>query len=43
VYIPPAFRQHAEIERDVLLIGAINRLELWSPQQWEQYEADDVW
>jgi MraZ protein len=31
---------HAGIEKDVVLIGAHDRLELWSREQWEQQEAD---
>jgi MraZ protein len=29
---------HAGIEKDVVLIGAHDRLELWSRQRWEQQE-----
>ena len=43
VYVPPQFRQYAAIDRDVLLIGLVKLLELWSPQQWEAYAADEVW
>jgi MraZ protein len=39
VYIPQAFRQHATIERDALLVGMVCSLELWSPHRWEGYEA----
>ena len=31
---------HAGIEKDVVLIGAHDRLELWSRAQWEQQEGD---
>lgn len=30
---------HAGIEKDVVLIGAQNRLELWSRERWEQQES----
>jgi DNA-binding transcriptional regulator/RsmH inhibitor MraZ len=30
------------IERDALLIGMINRLELWSPDRWEGYEIEEA-
>jgi MraZ protein len=43
LYIPVLFRQHAEIERDVLLIGMICYLEAWSPQKWEEYVAEERW
>jgi MraZ protein len=42
-------RQFAQLESDVLVIGAIDRIELWNPALWEQrvqpaeqwYLADD--
>ena len=43
MYIPPAFRQHAEIVRDALLIGIVTRFELWSPKQWELFVEDEAW
>jgi MraZ protein len=42
LYIPHLFRQYAQIERDVLVIGIVCWLELWSPHQWEQYEAEEA-
>jgi MraZ protein len=42
LYIPVLFRQHAAIERDVLLIGIICYLELWAPQLWEAYVAEET-
>jgi MraZ protein len=32
--IPPGLRAHARIEQDVLIVGMINRIELWSPRVW---------
>ena len=31
---------HAGVEKDVVLIGAHDRLELWAREQWEQQEGD---
>ena len=33
---------HAGIAKDVVLIGAHDRLELWAREQWEQQEALDA-
>jgi MraZ protein len=41
--IPPAFRRYAQITRDVLLMGVVNRLELWSPRRWERFAAAAGW
>jgi MraZ protein len=32
-------RDFAGLESEVVVIGARNRLELWSPQRWGQYSA----
>ncbi len=32
--IPPYLREFARLEGDVLIHGAIDRVELWSPTQW---------
>jgi MraZ protein len=34
--IPAYLRTFARLEADVLVIGAIDRIELWSPQVWEE-------
>lgn len=33
--IPQHLREFARLESDVLVIGAIDRVELWSPAQWQ--------
>jgi MraZ protein len=42
LYLPHLFRQYAQIERDVLVVGVICNLELWSPKLWEGYAADEA-
>lgn len=32
--IPSFLRDYAHLANDVLIIGAIDRIELWSPQEW---------
>ena len=32
--IPQQLRSYAGLEQEVLVIGAINRVELWSPERW---------
>jgi MraZ protein len=34
--IPAYLRTFAKLEADVLVIGAIDRIELWSPSVWEE-------
>lgn len=39
ILIPPVLREFAQIERDVVIIGAANRVEIWSKQRWDEYNA----
>lgn len=35
IVLPPALRQYAGLQREVTVIGAINRIELWSRSTWD--------
>jgi MraZ protein len=35
--IPPPLLEYAKINREVVIIGLYDRLELWSPMQWDDY------
>ena len=37
VTIAPMLRQYAVLDRDCVVIGAMNRLEIWDQSAWEQY------
>lgn len=45
--VPQAFRAYAGLERDVVIVGAGARVEIWDAQRWEQHlsqseaEVDD--
>lgn len=40
VTIPPHLRSYARLERDLAVIGASNRVEIWDRESWERYLAD---
>lgn len=40
VTIPPALREYAGLERDLTVIGAGNRAEIWASDAWEAYYTD---
>ena len=40
VLIPEHLRKHAQIEKDVLVIGRISVIELWSPEVFERLETE---
>jgi len=37
VGLPPHLREYAGIEREVVVIGAITRVEIWSAAEWAVY------
>ena len=34
VALPPYLREYARLEGQVLVVGALNRIELWNPSEW---------
>ncbi len=38
--IPQPLREFARLERDVMVLGVDNRVELWNPVRWREVEAD---
>jgi len=40
ILIPPHLREHAHIDRDVVIIGVSNRAEIWSRELWDKYSED---
>ncbi|MBI4278349.1 MAG: division/cell wall cluster transcriptional repressor MraZ [Armatimonadetes bacterium] len=37
ITLPPYLRTYAEIDRDAVVVGMINRLEIWSQENWTAY------
>ena len=35
--IPPMLREYASLTRDVVVIGVVNRLEIWDSSRWQAY------
>lgn len=42
VLIPPSLREHANLNRDIVTIGMVNRLEVWDKDAWEAYSNDSA-
>jgi len=39
--IPAKLRELAGLTKDVVLVGAISKVEIWSKELWEQMDSDD--
>jgi len=37
ILIPPQHREKAGLRRDVVIVGALNRIEIWDRDRWEQF------
>lgn len=40
--LSPNLRTYAQLDKDVVLIGVSTRIEIWSKEQWEQYQGNDA-
>jgi len=40
VLIPSNLREHARLEKDVVIIGVANRAEIWSKELWDAYNSN---
>ena len=40
VMLPSAHRRHAGIDRQVMIVGAGDSLELWDLDAWQNYDTD---
>lgn len=43
ILVPPNLREYAKLERDAVVIGVSNRVEVWAKSEWETYsgQADE--
>ena len=37
--VPPVLRAHAQIEHEVMIMGAGTRIELWARERWNAFDA----
>ena len=42
VLIPDYLKEHAQLKKEVVIVGTGTRLELWDKEKWEQYQGHEV-
>ncbi len=42
ILVPAVLREHANLNKDIMLIGQLNRFEIWSESNWKASIADDL-
>lgn len=42
ILLPATSRQHASLEKSIMLVGQLNKFEIWSEASWQQQMADDL-
>ena len=40
ILLPAPLKQHARLEKDAVVVGVMNRVEIWSQSLWEDYSID---
>ena len=40
ILLPPPLRRAAGLEREVVIVGALDRFEVWAPGSWDRFLAD---
>ncbi len=40
ISIPSVLREYASLDKDVMVIGAMNRIEIWDPTSWATYSEE---
>jgi len=40
ITVPPMLREYASLQRDCIVIGAMNRIEIWDATSWQTYSDE---
>lgn len=41
ISIPSILREYASLKKDVMVMGVMDRLEIWDPESWTEYSAQE--
>ena len=40
ILLPPNLRSHAQLDKDVMVIGVASRIEIWAKEVWDAYSSE---
>ena len=41
IAISQSLREYADVQKEVVILGAINRIEIWSEENWNKYKEEN--
>ena len=42
ILIPPQMRERAKLDREVILLGLLNKIEIWDKKSWQEFIANST-
>ncbi|MFQ3249040.1 MAG: MraZ protein [Glaciecola sp.] len=42
ILIAPTLRQHAALDKQIMLVGQLNKFEIWDADNWQQQISEDI-
>jgi MraZ protein len=42
ILIPPQMRERAKLDREVVLLGLLNKIEIWDKKSWQEFIANSA-
>lgn len=42
ILLPAVLREFAQLEKEVVLVGVLERVEIWNKQKWQDNSTDDI-
>ena len=42
ILLAPTLRQHAKLDKPIMLVGQLNKFEIWDATEWQQQIDEDI-
>ena len=40
ILVPQILKEHADLKKDVVIVGVMDKIEIWDMQRWDEFESD---